>query len=85
MTYDSIRQKLLSIGLKATQQRINIYDTLMRLGNHPRAEQVYEEVRKNNPSISLATVYKTLDTFVSKGLIHKVFTQDDYMRYETNT
>lgn len=80
---EALRQKLVAYELKATSQRIAIYDALLRLKNHPKAEQVYDQLREQHPSLSLATVYKTLDAFVKKGLIRKVFTQEECMRYDT--
>jgi Fur family transcriptional regulator, peroxide stress response regulator len=71
-SYKALKAKLLEFNLKATQQRIVIYEALLRIKNHPAAETIYEEIKLNNPSISLGTVYKTLDTFVSVGLAVKV-------------
>jgi Fur family transcriptional regulator, peroxide stress response regulator len=82
---EELKQKLSEAGLKATSQRIAIYDALLRLGDHPKAEQVYEQVHQQHPSLSLGTVYKTLDTLVKAGLIRKVFTQEDCMRYDADT
>ena len=53
-------------GLKVTPQRLAIYTMLQHSYSHPTAEDVYKEVSLTNPSISLATVYKTLDSFVNE-------------------
>lgn len=80
-----IREKLSEAGLKATQQRIVVYDALLRMMNfHPAAENIYEAVRPENPSISLGTVYKTLDAFVLCGLASRVSTAEGHMRYDAN-
>lgn len=80
-----IKEKLSEAGLKATQQRIVVYDALLKtMSLHPTAENVYETVRPDNPSISLGTVYKALDTFVSCGLASRVSTAEGYMRYDAN-
>ncbi len=81
-TLDSAREKLIQAGLKATQQRMVILGTITASTSHPSAEKVYEQVRVNNPSISLGTVYSTLDTFVDKGLIQKVLAKDGVKRYD---
>lgn len=83
--YEGIKAKLLVANLKATQQRIVIYHALMLLNNHPKAEQVYDLVRLDNPSISLGTVYKTLETFVESKLIKKVACEDGTMRFDGKT
>lgn len=80
-----IREKLSEAGLKATQQRMVVYNVLLKTINlHPTAENIYESVKPENPSISLGTVYKTLDTFVSCGLASRVSTAEGYMRYDAN-
>ncbi len=71
-------------GLKLTQQRIVVYQSLLSFHNHPGVEEVYDVVKKSNPSISLATIYKTLETFAEVGLVKKVSTSKGMMRYDAN-
>src|SRR6185369_11661339 len=59
-------------GLAVTHQRAVIYDSLMSAPGHPSPEEVYEVVSKLIPSISLATVYKTLHTFVESGVLREL-------------
>ena len=54
----SLRKK----GLKITPQRLAIFKTLKDDKSHPCAEEIYLKVREDYPTISLATVYQTLDT-----------------------
>lgn len=82
--YQAIKEKIVAAGLKSTQQRIVIYHALTTMQTHPSAEHIYEKVQFENPSISLGTVYKTLDTFVSAGLVNKVMTDEGNMRYDAN-
>jgi Fur family transcriptional regulator, peroxide stress response regulator len=82
LSYNQVKERLAHYQLKATQQRIVIYDALMRLHNHPTAEMIYEYVKTANPSISLATVYKTLDTFVTSGLAARVMSSNGSARYD---
>jgi len=80
-----IRKKIQDCGLKVTHQRMVIYAAVAGMNHHPAADQIFDDIRAENPSISLATVYKTLDTFVTEGLLKKVFTRDGQMRYEART
>lgn len=82
LTYNEVKQRLTDYQLKATQQRIVIYHALLQLHNHPTAEMIYDYVKAANPSISLATVYKTLDTFVSAKLASKVLSGNGSARYD---
>jgi len=69
-------------GLKITHQRIVVFQAIMGTDKHPTAEQIFDLIKEKNPSISLATVYKTLETFVENKLINKVSTPQGTMRYD---
>ena len=72
-------------GLKVTTQRIAVLDAIISLNNHPTAENIMDHIRKIHPNISSATIYKVLDVFVSNGLIRRVDTERDIMRYDAIT
>lgn len=77
-----LKEALSTAGLKATQQRLVIYQCLMFSKNHPTAEDIFEKIRPQNPSISLGTVYKTLETLVESKLVQKVPVAENKMRYD---
>ncbi len=59
-----------------------VYNALQVSADHPTAESVYEKVKEANPSISLGTIYKTLENFVRAGILKK-FTDDvGVMRFD---
>jgi len=72
-------------GLKVTPQRIAVLEAIIILNNHPTAENIMDYIRKIHPNISSATVYKVLDVLVSNGLIKRVKTERDIMRYDAIT
>ena len=49
--------------------RIAIYDALRGHHDHPTAEMLYHTLRPEHPSMSLATVYKTMEIFEKIGLV----------------
>lgn len=71
-------------GLKVTQQRSAIFAMLASTDSHPTPEEVYSEIRGSMPSISLATVYKILDLFHTRGFVRRVSTQNQVARYDAN-
>ena len=75
---ESCREK----GLNVTYQRILIYKSLVGSKFHPTAEEIYHQVKSEYPSISLATVYKTLETLADHSLISKVTPLHDLARYD---
>jgi Fur family peroxide stress response transcriptional regulator len=82
MKLTEIRNKLIEKGLKVTPQRIAILESIIGLNNHPTAENIIDYIRKNHPNIATATVYKVLDVLVENGIIMKVKTESDIMRYD---
>jgi Fur family transcriptional regulator, peroxide stress response regulator len=84
LSFEDIKNKLAENGLKSTQQRIVIFNSVYHSLSHPSAEKIYDEVKMDNPSISLATVYKTLDTLIEAGLVNRVMNEDGTMRYDAN-
>jgi Fur family peroxide stress response transcriptional regulator len=79
---EDIRQGIMEAGLKSTHQRVMILDAMMKMNIHPTADDIYQVIRKKNPSISLGTVYKNLETLAEKGLIRKVSSEEGQMRYD---
>lgn len=55
-------------GYRATPQRLAIYEALHESGSHPTVQEIHQTVLETDPSVSLATVYKTLQLFVELGL-----------------
>jgi len=71
-------------GLAVTPQRLAIIEALLSATDHPRAETVFEAVRKLHPHISLATVHRTLETLCQIGEARKVTMLHDSARYDGN-
>ena len=72
-------------GLSVTPQRLSIYKALIGDTSHPKPEDVYKRIEKEHPTISLATVYKTLETFERYGIITMVTPLHNTVRYDTMT
>lgn len=82
MTGNNYISILVENNLKVTPQRTALIEALLNLHNHPTAEDVIEYLRINYPNISLGTVYKNLEKFVEKGIIKRVKTGDEILRYD---
>ncbi len=78
-------QKLLrSASLKVTPQRTAILELLRESREHPSVDQVHRMILQKYPSVSLATIYKTLDLFKEKGLIQEVAASARQVGYDGN-
>ncbi len=69
-------------GLRATASRVAILDHLQEDRRHPTAEMVYESLRAKHPSLSLSTVYSTLESFIDRGLLRRVHTPEGRLRVD---
>lgn len=69
-------------GLKLTPQRLAIYKILSAKAQHPTINEVYGNIKKEHPSLSLNTVYKTLQLFIELGMASQFTTKEGVIRYE---
>lgn len=84
VTTDQLAQLLKEQHISVTPQRLEILKTIMARHDHPSADNIYQEVRRQLPMISFNTVYKTLETFCQLGLIIKVNPLHEVARYDGN-
>ncbi|HEU4452556.1 MAG TPA: transcriptional repressor [Longimicrobium sp.] len=80
-----LRQVLEAHGQRFTEQRAAVYRFLTGTFEHPTADEVFTAVRGDISDISLATVYKALETLVTCGLAVKLTYGDDSARYDART
>ena len=69
-------------GLKITHQRLEIFRELAGSHDHPSVETIYKRLVKKLPTISLDTIYRTLNTLEKQGLVSKVDTAESQARFE---
>jgi Fur family peroxide stress response transcriptional regulator len=72
-------------GYKVTPQRLEIYEAVKSSREHPTADDVYREVKKKNPTISVATVYKALELLEKIGEIQSIGQINGKTVYDSNT
>jgi Fur family ferric uptake transcriptional regulator/Fur family peroxide stress response transcriptional regulator len=68
-------------GLKATFQRMNILEVIEKHG-HMSVDDIYEEVMKVHPSLSLATIYKNIILMQENGILVEVPIAGKKSKYE---
>jgi Fur family peroxide stress response transcriptional regulator len=71
--------------MKVTHQRAEIFREVAASDEHPDAETVYQRVQQRVTGISRDTVYRTLATLESKGLIRRTEVLGGPVRYDANT
>jgi len=70
--------------VRITKQREIILEELKKLSSHPSADELYEQVRRQLPHVSLGTVYRNLDFLSQQGLIAKLSMAGGQARYDGN-
>jgi Fur family transcriptional regulator, ferric uptake regulator len=71
--------------LRMTNQREMILKELRISRQHLTADELYERVKKSMPRISLATVYRNLETLSAAGIITKLEISGRQKRFDYNT
>lgn len=79
---DEIVAKLRQREFRITPQRLAILKVFLNSNEHPSVERVYEQVRINFPTTSLATVYKTVNLLKEIGEILEIGFADGRNRYD---
>lgn len=83
MNQEDFKELLRGKGLKVTSQRLLVLQIMAEHpGEHLTTEQIFDLVRKTNPEIGLATIYRTVQVLVDLHLIDKINFDDDVARYE---
>jgi len=78
----NIEEICLQKGLRVTEQRRIIARVLSESEDHPNVEQLHERAARQDPSISIATVYRTVRLFEEYGILDRHEFGDGRSRYE---
>lgn len=72
-------------GFKVTPQRLAIYNVLSNTTEHPSAEMIFSKLQEFYPTMSLATVYKTIEILKEIELVQILNVGEESFRYDANT
>ena len=81
--FEIFREHLRRQGLKATAQRDDIAHVFFASNRHSSVEELYNEVKRVNPRIGYATVYRTMKLLTECGLALERHFRDGEARYES--
>lgn len=81
--YEDINNKLKRSGYRLTPQREVTVETLVENNNELlTAEEIFIKVKSKNPSIGLATVYRTLDMLQELDIVKRIPYRDGMSRFD---
>lgn len=78
-------ERLATKGIAPSYQRIKILEYLDKKMNHPTAEMIYHDLKKQIPTLSKTTVYNTLKIFSSNDIIVELNIFENEVRYDIKT
>lgn len=83
---ESVEEYLRSLqerGFRITSQRRLIVETILQnWDKHPNIRELLDLIQKKDPSIGLATIYRTVELLVEMGLLHEVNLDEGFSRFE---
>ncbi|MCG9884719.1 MAG: transcriptional repressor [Cyanobacteria bacterium] len=79
---EAVVQTLKARGLRVTPQRCAVYANLLRRTDHPTVEQILNDLNRELPVSSKATVYSSLQALRDVGLVREVLLQEGVSRYD---
>lgn len=85
LTSQELATTLRDHGYKVTPQRLAIYEALAATKSHPSAEMLFSSLQPKYPSMSFATVYKTIEILHKINVVQILNTGEDSMRYDADT
>lgn len=77
-----ISKYLVEHGVKPSYQRIRILDYFSKSKSHPTANEVYENIISEIPTLSKTTVYNTINLFVKNKIIKEILIEENEVRYD---
>jgi Fur family transcriptional regulator, peroxide stress response regulator len=80
--YDDLLNELKKKKIRLSHQRLKVLEYLTQNYIHPTADQIYNGLHDEVPTLSKTTVYNTLNSLVEAGLIRVINIEDNETRYD---
>ncbi|NYB74888.1 transcriptional repressor [Sedimentibacter hydroxybenzoicus DSM 7310] len=85
VNFESLIDELKNKKIRLSHQRLKVLEYLTTNYNHPTADQIYNGLHDEVPTLSKTTVYNTLSSLLDAGLIRAINIEDNEVRYDINT
>lgn len=81
-TREHIKNILIDHGVQPSSYRIRILECLSEPNKHPTADEIYQHLLEDFPTVSKMTVYNTIDVLLEASLIRKITMGHNEARYD---
>lgn len=79
------KEILKSRGIQPSVQRIRILEYLMSTRTHPSADEIFQALSTELPTLSKTTVYNTIESFLKAGIVKAVYIDPKELRVDAFT
>lgn len=69
-------------GIRVTKPRLLIYDYIMSTKSHPTCDEIYDALKKDNPTLSFATVYNVTEKLYAEKVLLRLNAPTGERRYD---
>lgn len=83
--YEDLLSELKNKNIRLSHQRLKVLEYLTQNYNHPTADQIYNGLHDEVPTLSKTTVYNTLNSLAEAGLVRVINIEDNETRYDVVT
>ncbi len=83
--FEDLLNELKNKKIRLSHQRLKVLEYLVKNYNHPTADQIYNGLHYEVPTLSKTTVYNTLNSLTVAGLVRAINIEDNETRYDINT
>ena len=84
-TPKEITDYLKSHKIKPSLIRLKVMQYLMGTGGHPDVEAIHKSISREIPTLSKTSIYNTLKTFTSAGVVKEIMIEENEIRYDALT
>lgn len=84
MQTNEIQRLLEAKGIKPSFQRIRLYQHIDENRTHQSADEIFQSLKEEIPTLSKTTVYNTMNIFEEHGLIRRITLEDNEIRYDVD-
>ena len=85
MDQQTLATTLREHGISPTQQRLAVYQYLLKHRTHPTADTVYQALAADYPTMSRTTVYNTMRALFGAGLLRIVTIDAEEQHFDADT
>lgn len=83
-TFEQIKNYLVEHGIRPSNYRIRILQCLEDNKIHPTADQIYQNLLSEFPTLSKMSVYNTIEVLLDAGLIREITIENNEVRYDSH-